>query len=402
MTALLASIVEAFGELRVNKGRILLSLIGVAFSVFALTLVMGGGTMLTSALVQSQETWSGRDAVISLYSAVEPDADGGSARTDAQVLQELERMGITQRTRYITDSLRVQTPHGVIGADITGVDPSYQDMYRVTLAQGRWLAASDAQRLVPVLVVNQYLYEQMGSPELGTRLVPIYGPSGAEEAQQALIVGVLAPSPMAEEWPMAYMPAAAMGSLPGRTSAPPTYEYRIWVPPDQAEEVQVLLSSRLNRGDQPSFDISTSSLSAEDTGIGGLTTAVTAVALVILVLGTLGLVNISLVTVRYRVREIGIRRSYGASGGRIFMGVLMESVVATVVAGGVGVSLAVALVKSPWVSDWLRSNGLVAVPPFPITAVLMGLGAATAVGVLAGALPALIATRIRVIDAIRS
>ena len=108
------------------------------------------------------------------------------------------------------------------------------------------------------------------------------------------------------------------------------------------------------------------------------------------------------VNVRYRVREIGIRRSYGATGGRIFVGVLMESVVATVIAGAVGVAAAVALVKAPFVSDLFARAGLVDLPPFPVGAVITGLAAATAVGVLAGALPALIATRIRVIDAIRS
>jgi putative ABC transport system permease protein len=123
---------------------------------------------------------------------------------------------------------------------------------------------------------------------------------------------------------------------------------------------------------------------------------------VILLLGALGLVNISLVTVRFRVREIGIRRSYGATGGRIFVGVLMESVVATVLAGAVGVTAAVALVKAPFVTNAFRDIGLVDLPPFPVEAVLVGLGAATAVGVLAGALPALIATRIKVIDAIRA
>ena len=56
-----------------------------------------------------------------------------------------------------------------------------------------------------------------------------------------------------------------------------------------------------------------------------------------LLLGGLGLVNIALVTVRYRIREIGIRRSFGATSGRVFFGVLLESVVATVVAGLVGV-----------------------------------------------------------------
>ena len=130
--------------------------------------------------------------------------------------------------------------------------------------------------------------------------------------------------------------------------------------------------------------------------------AIGGVAVVILLLGAMGLVNISLVTVRYRVREIGIRRSYGATGGRIFFGVLMESVVATVLAGAIGVAAAVALVKAPFVTDAFRSLGLVDIPPFPVDAVVVGLLAATAVGVLAGALPALIATRIRVIDAIRS
>ena len=92
-------------------------------------------------------------------------------------------------------------------------------------------------------------------------------------------------------------------------------------------------------------------MSPENFGIQGIAWGVIGVALVILLLGALGLVNISLVTVRFRVREIGIRRSYGATGARIFVGVLMESVVATVVAGAIGVTCAVALVKAPFVTD---------------------------------------------------
>lgn len=63
---------------------------------------------------------------------------------------------------------------------------------------------------------------------------------------------------------------------------------------------------------------------------------------------------------------------------------------------------AIALVKAPFVSTFFSGIGLVELPPFPVEAVVVGLGAATLVGVLAGALPALIATRIKVIDAIRS
>lgn len=401
MTGLLAAIVEAWGELRVNKGRILLSLIGVAFSVFALTAVMGAGGMLTGALTQSSEKWGGRDATLTIVSM---GADGSltGAEQDAVVLEQIDRLGIDQRTRRVRDSLRVQTPQGVRTAELHGVDPAYGDMFRTAAQEGRWLADSDARRLAPALVVNQPLYEMLGRPALGTEPVTLFGPTGATDSERAIVVGVLSADPNLDWGPLAYVAAGGMDSLPGRDEAPAGAEYMVWVPPAQVEQIRGHLAQALADTPAGAFDVQISSLSAEDTGFEVLAYAVIAVALVILLLGALGLVNISLVTVRYRVREIGIRRSYGATGGRIFVGVLMESVVATVAAGTIGVMAAVALVKAPFVTDYFAGIGLVDLPPFPVQAVLVGLGAATAVGVLAGALPALIATRIKVIDAIRS
>ncbi|ATG56104.1 ABC transporter permease [Brachybacterium ginsengisoli] len=401
MTGLLASIVEACGELRVNKGRILLSLIGVAFSVFALTAVMGGGGMLTSALTQSSETWAGRDATLTIY-PIDAPAEITAEEQDVAVLDQVERLGIEHRTRRVYDSLRMQTPQGVQSVQLTGVDPAYADIFRITVAEGRWLADSDARRLAPALVVNASLYEQLGRPELGTEPVTVYGASGASESEQAIVVGVLPAAPEDDFMMQAYISTDGIASLPGRTGAATASEYMVWVPPDRADEIRERLGAALRNTPAGSFDVNQSSMSAEDLGFEMIAYAVMGVAGVILVLGALGLVNISLVTVRYRVREIGIRRSYGATGGRIFVGVLMESVVATVLAGVVGVTAAVALVKAPFVSSFFRDQGLVELPPFPVEAVLVGLGAATLVGVLAGALPALIATRIRVIDAIRS
>ncbi|WP_422116294.1 ABC transporter permease [Brachybacterium sp. UNK5269] len=401
MTGLLASIVEAWGELRVNKGRILLSLIGVAFSVFALTAVMGAGGMLTGALTQSSEKWGGRDATLTIYSM----GTGGSltgAEQDAVVLEQIDRLGIDQRTRRVRDSVRIQTPQGVRTTELHGVDPAYGDMFRTTAQEGRWLADSDARRLAPALVVNQPLYEMLGRPALGTEPVTLFGPTGATESEQAIVVGVLAADPNIDWGPLAYVTAGGMETLPGRAEAPAGAEYMVWVPPEQVEQLRGHLAQALADTPAGAFDVQVSSLSAEDTGFEVLAYAVIAVALVILLLGALGLVNISLVTVRYRVREIGIRRSYGATGGRIFVGVLMESVVATVAAGAIGVTAAVALVKAPFVTEFFAGIGLVDLPPFPVQAVLVGLGAATAVGILAGALPALIATRIKVIDAIRN
>jgi putative ABC transport system permease protein len=105
--------------------------------------------------------------------------------------------------------------------------------------------------------------------------------------------------------------------------------------------------------------------------------------------------------VRHRIREIGIRRSFGATSARVFFGVLMESVVATVVAGFVGVVLAVAILKAIPVDALFGGYGLQDVPPFPLSAALIGMAAATAVGALAGLIPAEVAVRVKVIDAIR-
>jgi putative ABC transport system permease protein len=71
-----------------------------------------------------------------------------------------------------------------------------------------------------------------------------------------------------------------------------------------------------------------------------------------------------------------------------------------VVAGVVGVVIAVLVVKSPWVTE-LVASGVQDVPAFPIEAALIGLASATFVGALAGLLPALVAVRVKVIDAIR-
>ena len=98
------------------------------------------------------------------------------------------------------------------------------------------------------------------------------------------------------------------------------------------------------------------------------------VAVLVLLLGALGLVNISLVTVRHRIREIGIRRSFGATAGRVFFAVMMESVVATVVAGVVGVIGSVLIVKNPWLRG-LVGQGVDDLPPFPVEAALIGLAA---------------------------
>ncbi|OYX54193.1 MAG: hypothetical protein B7Y93_07040 [Micrococcales bacterium 32-70-13] len=84
----------------------------------------------------------------------------------------------------------------------------------------------------------------------------------------------------------------------------------------------------------------------------------------------------------------------------MFTSVFLESVVATTVAGLVGIVLVVLVMRSDWVVE-LMFPGIQDIPPFPFSAAITGLIASVIVGAIAGLIPALVALRVKVIDAIR-
>jgi putative ABC transport system permease protein len=181
-------------------------------------------------------------------------------------------------------------------------------------------------------------------------------------------------------------------------------QYEMWVPPEVsqalADRMKGDLQAALGEGIQ--VDVSRQDYAQWDEDPFLVTKLVVGgIAVLVLLLGALGLVNIALVTVRQRVREIGIRRSFGATAGRVFFAVMMESVVATVAAGAIGVVAAILIVQSSWMRDLIGQGMITDFPPFPVDAAILGLIAASAVGALAGLLPAVVAVRVKVIDAIR-
>jgi len=194
---------------------------------------------------------------------------------------------------------------------------------------------------------------------------------------------------------------ARVGAVPKDTSV--TRE--VWIPGDRAAQIGPVLAMDLRSGLPSGTELS---VNRTDTGASPdfeqsfvmMQIITSAISSIVLLLGGLSPVNIQLVAMRQRIREIGVRRSFGASGARIFASVMMESVVATAVAGVLGIVLAVAIVRSPMIMNTLF-YGMQDVPAFPFSAAVIGLTAAVATGALAGLVPAIVATRVRVIDAIR-
>ena len=403
-TSFIGAVVEAWAELRIHKTRVLLSLIGVAVAVAAITSVVGVGAIAQQSLTEQSEKSQGRPALIGV-SAYE-DSTGTSVTADelgAAIASTSERYSIDYASWNAYAPARVQFATGVAPVDGQAVDVDYGTMHRVELEKGRWFVDADEQRLAPAIVVNDVFWKLLGSPDLSTHPV---AEILADGSVTAVVVGVLPPSGYEFDSPSMKILYSAWERI-----APPvdprsvSASYELWVPPEISEELVPLIqrdiagffdkgvSAQVNRQDYLAYEGFNDSMKILNLLIAGG-------SILILLLGALGLVNISLVTVRQRIREIGIRRSFGATAGRVFFAVMMESIVATAVAGVIGVILAVLIVQSPLVQDAV-SQGIVDAPAFPAQAAVIGILSAIAVGALAGLLPALVAVRVKVIDAIR-
>jgi putative ABC transport system permease protein len=397
VTGFFGALAEAWDELRINKLRVLLALIGVTAAVAAITGVTAAVDMLGQAFKEDAERSAGRPVTLELNAWQNSEAtDPTPFETAAE--QAIERYGIEYSSRFLYQDLTVRFPSGTTTVTSQAVDPDLGTIKRIVPTQGRWFTETDAQAFAPVLVVNEAFMRAFGLADLATHPTVTLG---SQHPVRATVIGVVADQWSGEAPTVTWLYDHFTRWSSGDPLGPGAPTYLIWVPPDQADVLSVAIRRDVSAA-APDWEVELydNRMGGYDSLDGAVRWVGLGVGAFALLLGGLGLLNISLVTVRYRIREIGIRRSFGATSPRIFFGVVMESVVATMVAGAVGVALAVAGIKTLPIDRVLGAE-LQDIPPFPLSAALTGLGAALLVGLLAGVIPAMRAVRVKVIDAIR-
>ena len=399
---LVGVLADAWSELRHHKLRVLLSLIGIAVSVGALTAVVALADFQRQHAAEQSDRFGGRVATISITAMRDDGAPVDWDAFDARFERVAQRYDFGETTR-VADAvmLPVQAPDGVRQTTARLMDPSYPVIHRASLRDGRWFTDADLELLAPPVVVTEALWASLGSPALSTH--PVLTMTG-DLAGTYPIVGV---EPRSGPWDEEHRVNMLYDAYRERVDSMPAdaYVYReVWVPPTLVDELGPVLAMDLRAGVDPGLTVSVNRSdwaaqpgAADAAMIFELVTS--AIAGMVLLLGGLSLVNIQLVAMRQRIREIGVRRSFGATASRIFTSVLLESVVATFVAGVVGNALVVAIMRTPLVLGMFP--GLQDVPPFPVRAAVIGLVSAVAIGALAGLIPALVAVRVRVIDTLR-
>lgn len=159
----------------------------------------------------------------------------------------------------------------------------------------------------------------------------------------------------------------------------------------------------ITQSDKDDFDIRTQedilSLLGNVTSI--LTIFLASIASISLIVGGIGIMNIMLVAVTERIKEIGLRKAVGATNSDILQQFLIESVLLTVIGGIIGILIGISLVGLAYfvLSTFFPSIGWIFA--LPITAVMLSLGVSTFTGLLFGIYPATKAARKNPIDALR-
>ena len=439
VSQLLGALIEAWGEVKVQKARVVLSLVGVVAAVAAMTIVIALGDLLLQSSRELAELYEGRSVTLRLNpesssNASEGPADGGpyqdasdpasaAAAQTAKRPDEKDTLGeamgtLAERTdihywsRFssgggdIVETRQARSSGQFRGYPLTnisdmvdgvvfqGVDPSYEVIFRTRMLAGRWVVSSDAdQRLVPV-VISESLWNQLGRAPIDQ--VPIVLHTSDGTAMR--VVGVTK-SKSSFDMPTVFAHYdAARVSFPGMGS-PSMFA---WVGTENADQARETLPRALASILGEGWKVSVSGGEHEDIGeeqLGTISNVIMVIGGIIVFLGALGLLNVAIVTVRQRVREIGIRRAVGASAARVFFAVFMESVVATFVAGVIGVGIAVVVVR--FLPLEALNITLSDTPAFPAGAAIAGVAISTSIGALCGIIPALAAVRIKPIDAIR-
>jgi putative ABC transport system permease protein len=165
-----------------------------------------------------------------------------------------------------------------------------------------------------------------------------------------------------------------------------------------ADGIAILLRTRheIVPGEDDDFMIRTLEEMADvrTQAMGTMTTLLAGIAGVSLVVGGIGIMNIMLVSVTERTREIGLRMAIGAKGRDVLLQFLTEAITLSLVGGGVGIALGFGLAEG--LSRWMSWPAQV-----PPNAVAMAFGFAAATGVFFGFYPARKAARLDPIDALR-
>ena len=286
-------------------------------------------------------------------------------------------------------------------ANVDGVSTNYDRISNITIREGRWLTEADNQQRRNVVVIGvdarEALFPNPDDSPIG-KVVRMNGDTweivGVIEKRKAGFFGEN------EEDRKIFMPYRTSRKVaPLRDFLLIVIEGKAGKLSDAVGEIEAVLRQRreVKFGDKNDFDLKTADSFIEqfDGIIGGVGAAAIAISCLGLLVGGIGVMNIMLVSVTERTKEIGIRKAIGATRSAIVFQFLAEAMTLTFFGGVIGILLAVGI------SNLL----MILIPTIPakveawmiITSALVSVG----IGLVFGVLPARKAAKLDPIECLR-
>lgn len=410
---LISTTKTALRALQAHLGRSLLTILGIVIGIVAIVLVISLGKGAQELILNQVESIGANSIIV--RPGREPHGPSDVAETiladslkprDVDALKRPANVpGLASLEPAILVPGSISYQDNVYRATVFGWTPrALQNIFHISPDQGSFFSDDDIRQQAKVIVIGSKVKQQLfGESDALGEYVTVRG-------QKLKIVGILPPSGQVSLFnvdEVAILPyTTAQKALLGIS-----YFHEFFIRTDGIADVDqvsndIKATLRETHGITDPLKDDFFVVAQKDivqrvsTITQVLTIFLVAIASISLVVGGIGIMNIMLVSVTERTQEIGLRKALGATNKNILTQFLIESLMLTALGGVIGTTIAIVL--SALVSTVAQTQFNLNWPfHLPVFGIILGVGTATAIGLVFGIYPARKAARKDPIEALR-
>lgn len=373
-----------------NKMRSLLTMLGMIIGVGSVITIMGLMSGVTDYIVSSFADMGTNMITVSITNTgtrtVTVDDMYEFAKENSQVFD-----GVTPT---VSGSFTLKNGTNSLSTAVSGVGEDYMDINHITLSQGRSVSYADILKRQPVCVIGTYIIDELFEND------NVLGETIKINGESFTIIGVVEETADREEGSADECVYAAYSKVARMTNTGKISSFTFAAhDTDYVEAGEELLDTYLYEvfGDEDLYRITsmTMLLDAINSMTDMLSMVLSGIAGISLLVAGIGIMNIMLVSVTERTKEIGIRKSLGARKKDIMQQFIIEAGTISALGGLLGI-----IFGSSLTIYMGNSFGVNAAPS--LTAIIMSFSISAGIGILFGYIPAKKAANLNPIDALRS